>query len=179
VLLTPCHVAQRHWIVHGCLTAALPLLSLPSQVQRQPVGYYSYQQHLHRVGGAMALPVIAFAVQWLLVLLLGFVESRDSKKLKSLEAAKRSMIKELKVSCSVACSPSLQLQLRHCACRSRAHRACSVSCACRACLQEQQQKRLALAHNRHKPSKWRWRSCSLTMSCVHSFVFPAAGHDTL
>jgi hypothetical protein len=70
------------------------------QVQRQPLGYYSYQQHLHRVGGAMALPVIAFAVQWLLVLLLSVAESRDSRKLKSLEAAKRSMIKELKVCCS-------------------------------------------------------------------------------
>jgi hypothetical protein len=80
------------------------------QVQRQPVGYYSYQQHLQRVGGAMAMPVMAFAVQWLLVLLLGFVESRDSKKLKSLEAAKRSMIKELKVCCSGACIPSLQLR---------------------------------------------------------------------
>jgi hypothetical protein len=101
--------------VDCCLT----LLSSPSQVQRQPPGYYSYQQHLHRVGGAMALPAIAFAVQWLLVLLLGFVESRDSKKLKSLEAAKRSMIKELKVCCSGACIPSLHvhLQLRHCACR--------------------------------------------------------------
>jgi hypothetical protein len=45
----------------------------------------------------MALPVVAIAVQWLLVLLLGVAEGRDSRKLKGLEAAKRSMIKELKV----------------------------------------------------------------------------------
>ncbi|KAF6262489.1 hypothetical protein COO60DRAFT_1699220 [Scenedesmus sp. NREL 46B-D3] len=84
------------WCSAAVLLAVAVAVAIIYQVQRQPLGYYSYQQHLHRVGGAMALPLVAFAVQWLLVLLLGIVESRDSTKLKSLEAAKRSMIKELK-----------------------------------------------------------------------------------
>lgn len=46
----------------------------------------------------MAIPAAAFAAQWMLMVVLTVVEGRGSRKLKGLEAAKRSMIKELKVS---------------------------------------------------------------------------------
>uniref|UniRef100_A0A383WGX1 Uncharacterized protein n=1 Tax=Tetradesmus obliquus TaxID=3088 RepID=A0A383WGX1_TETOB len=84
------------WCSAAVVLAVAVAVAIIYQVQRQPLGYYSYQQHLYRVGGAMALPLVAFAVQWLLVVLLGVAEGRDSRKLKSLETAKRSMIKELK-----------------------------------------------------------------------------------
>lgn len=67
------------------------------QVQSQPHGTYSYQQHFSRIGTAVTLPVAACIMHWALLLVLGWVEGRDVRKLKALEAAKRSMIKELKV----------------------------------------------------------------------------------
>lgn len=69
------------------------------QVQSQPHGTYSYQQHFSRVGTAIALPAAAAAIHWVLLFIMGWAESCDRKKLKTLEAAKRSMVKELKVSC--------------------------------------------------------------------------------
>jgi hypothetical protein len=45
----------------------------------------------------MLLPAVAFGVYWVLLLMLKVGDNRDANKLKALQMAKRSMIRELKV----------------------------------------------------------------------------------
>lgn len=73
-----------------------PLHGLPicSQVQQQQL---PYRQHFERVAGAMALPAAAGLLHWSLLGLVGLLDTRVARKIKSLEDAKRAMIKELKV----------------------------------------------------------------------------------
>jgi len=72
-------------------------LGIIYHTQRLPPGFLSYQEHLMRVGGALAAPAAAVAAHWLLGALLALLESRDERRLRALEAAKRAMVKELKV----------------------------------------------------------------------------------
>jgi hypothetical protein len=71
-------------------------------VQQQPAGALTYQQHFNRVGGALSLPTAALLLHWLLGLGLELAARRDAARLGRLEAAKRGMLKELKV-CVCVC----------------------------------------------------------------------------
>lgn len=82
------------WVIKLSCLADWRLLCC-MQVQRQT--HISYQQHFSRIGTALALPAAAFVLHWFLLLLNRWFQGRDSRKLKALEAAQRSMVKELKV----------------------------------------------------------------------------------
>jgi hypothetical protein len=47
---------------------------------------------------SLCLPLLFSILHWVVLHLLGFLDSRDERKVKALEAAKRKMVKELKVS---------------------------------------------------------------------------------
>ncbi len=74
----------------------LPLL-MPLQIQQQPQGTYSYQEHFRRTGGAMAVPACAVLLHWVVGFWMDMQQRRDTRKLQRLENTQKTMLKELKV----------------------------------------------------------------------------------
>jgi hypothetical protein len=67
------------------------------QVQQQPSGVLTYQQHFQRTAGAMAVPALAVLLHWLAAFWMDLQQRRDTRKLQRLEATQKTMLKELKV----------------------------------------------------------------------------------
>jgi hypothetical protein len=67
------------------------------QVQQQPHGTYSYQEHFQRTGGAMAVPACALLLHWVVGFWMDMQQRRDTRKLQRLETTQKTMLKELKV----------------------------------------------------------------------------------
>lgn len=67
------------------------------QVQQQPSGMLTYQQHFQRTAGAMAVPACAVLLHWLAAFWMDMQQRRDTRKLQRLEATQKTMLKELKV----------------------------------------------------------------------------------
>ncbi|KAF8073061.1 hypothetical protein HT031_000722 [Scenedesmus sp. PABB004] len=88
--------ALGRWASVGVSLALALAAAVIYQVQQQPPGTFTYQQHFARVGGALALPAAAGALHWLAALALGVLQRRDAARVKRLEGMKRSMVKELK-----------------------------------------------------------------------------------
>lgn len=68
-----------------------------TQVQQQPQGMLTYQQHFQRTAAAAAVPACALLLHWVAALWMGVAQRRDMRKLQRLEATQRTMLKELKV----------------------------------------------------------------------------------
>lgn len=67
-----------------------------TQIQQQPAGTYTYQEHFNRTAAAMAVPAFAVLLHYVSVVALDLKQRRDLRKLQRLEEAKRAMLKELK-----------------------------------------------------------------------------------
>lgn len=93
---TPVH-ARHHTRVSPGAASLLPTLHTHVQIQQQPQGTYSYQEHFQRTGAAIAVPVCAVLLHWLLGFWMDVQQRRDTKKLQRLEATQKTMLKELKV----------------------------------------------------------------------------------
>lgn len=68
-----------------------------TQVQQQPQGMLTYQQHFQRTAAAAAVPACALLLHWVAALWMDVAQRRDMRKLQRLEATQRTMLKELKV----------------------------------------------------------------------------------
>jgi choline-glycine betaine transporter len=74
------------------------------QVQQQPSGVLTYQQHFQRTAGAMAVPACAVLLHWLAAFWMDMQQRRDTRKLQRLQATQKTMLKELKVTLALAVS---------------------------------------------------------------------------
>lgn len=91
------------------------MLLVSQQVQQQPAGTFTYQQHFNRTAGAMMVPVCAVLLHYILALVMDMQQRRDTRKLQRLQDAKKSMVKELKVKPSTL-SLATRRAASHCSC---------------------------------------------------------------
>lgn len=80
-------------LIAGAVVVAAALIY---QVQQQPQGTLTYQQHFQRTAAAAAVPACALLLHWLAALWMDVAQRRDMRKLQRLEATQRTMLKELK-----------------------------------------------------------------------------------
>jgi len=84
------------WSSVSIAVAVVIAAMLIYKIQQLPPGTLSYQEHFQQVGLSLGLPLVAGVLHWIVHRLAGFLDSRDGRKIKALEAAKRKMVKELK-----------------------------------------------------------------------------------
>jgi hypothetical protein len=87
------------WSAVAVVASAVVGAWLVQQVQRQAPGTYTVGEHAARTSAALALPFAVAAVRWLLLLLLGAADARASSHAAKLDAAKRTLVRELKDAC--------------------------------------------------------------------------------